>query len=215
MSTKHVILGLLDVKPMSGYDLERNMKISLESLWAATYSQIYPTLHKLKAAGLIFAEDKPQKRRQRTVYSLTEAGKEELERWINAPVHYLPYRDPFRLWASYLDRIPASNAHQYITEHIAHNEARAAYLDATVDAILTGSHPLISERAKRLEPQNLRRLKATRAAVFKELAAQARFEIESARRLLEFYQALNTHDEADEMTLGKLIVSPVSSTDDA
>ncbi len=41
MSTKHVILGLLSIEPMTGYELTQNMKISVDSLWAATHSQIY------------------------------------------------------------------------------------------------------------------------------------------------------------------------------
>ncbi len=40
MSTRHVLLGLLDIMPMSGYDLRRNLKISLERL-KATRAMIF------------------------------------------------------------------------------------------------------------------------------------------------------------------------------
>lgn len=176
---------------MSGYDLAQNIKISIDSLWAASYGQIYPMLHKLAEEGLICAEEQNQGlKRQRILYHLTPEGKDELERWIHQPVAYLPFRDPFKLWASYLDRMQPEAAQRGILRHVALHEERRAYLTGIAISIRQNSHPLIQARAEQLDPESFERLKLTRAAMFDELAAQAQFEIESGKRLLELFQTL-------------------------
>lgn len=189
MSTKHVILGLLDIMPMSGYDLAQNLKISLESLWSASYSQIYPTLHKLTADGLVTGAERVGPR-QRIVYSLTTAGRKELHAWLHEPVQYLPFRDPFKLWASYLDVVAPEVAWHAVERHIAQNLERADYLESIVASISQGEHPLIRVREARLPHSAAERLKATRAMIFSELALQARQEAASAERIRAFLREL-------------------------
>ncbi len=192
MSTKHVILALLDIKPMSGYDLFQNLKISVNSLWAATYGQIYPTLHKLEAAALVSSETLPsEKKRERIVYSLTDLGRAELHEWIDQPVKYLPFRDPFRLWATYINTADPAVVTANIDYHIALHEERATYLDTIADQIETGTHPLIQAREERLDSGRVAAIKQARALIFRELAAQARFEVASARRIQTYAQTLH------------------------
>lgn len=196
MSTRHVILALLDIKPMSGYDLFQNLKISVHSLWSATYGQIYPTLHKLEAEALVTSETLPSgKKRERIVYSLTEAGKNELHTWINSPVTYLPFRDPFRLWATYVDVADKTVALTNIDHHITLNNERAVLLDGIADQIETSTHPLIQVREERLSDERVTLLKQTRALIFRELAHQARNEVESAQRIREY--VIEVHEQSD------------------
>src|SRR5690554_8174020 len=110
--------------PMSGYDVRRNLDSSLGSIWAASYGQIYPTLHKLAAEGLIDTREQGVGDRERIVYSITEAGRTEFRSWLLDPVRYPPYRDPFRFWASYLDVIPLNVARQGILRHISLQDER-------------------------------------------------------------------------------------------
>ena len=46
-----VILGLLSVRPMSGYDMKRFVDHSTRFFWAASYGQIYPVLRRLESDG--------------------------------------------------------------------------------------------------------------------------------------------------------------------
>jgi PadR family transcriptional regulator, regulatory protein AphA len=194
MSTRYVLLGLLDIMPMSGYDLARNLEISLQSLWAASYGQIYPTLHKLAEEGLIVGQESPTGRRERTLYTLTPAGHAAFQAWLQEPVVYPPFRDPFKLWASYLDVLPPDVLDAGIRRHIALHEARLAYFGSVARAIETGEHPLIRARAERLTPGALARLKATRAMIFRELSEQARAEIASAERIRAFAVQLSASE---------------------
>ncbi len=80
---KHGILGLLNYGSMTGYEINRTFKDSLSYFWNAQTSQIYRELQTLKKNG--WAEDqtieqngKPDKK----LFSITESGKAELNRWL-------------------------------------------------------------------------------------------------------------------------------------
>src|SRR5919112_6158477 len=79
--TARVILGMLGLEPMSGYEIKSFVENSTRFFWAASYGQIYPELKRLAEAGLIEGEDQAQGERKRTVYSLTEAGRQALADW--------------------------------------------------------------------------------------------------------------------------------------
>lgn len=184
MSTRHVILALLDIKPMSGYDLSQNLAISVNSLWAATYGQIYPMLHKMADAGLVRGTSpETASKRKRIVYTITAAGQSELRDWINRPIHYLPQRNPFMLWATYVDVANDATVFDTIDQHIALQGERAALLDRIATQIEDESHPLIDARKGQLGREKFDRLKSSRALVFREMARLAREEVISAERI--------------------------------
>jgi DNA-binding PadR family transcriptional regulator len=80
-----VILGFLDFGPRSGYDIKNAVDKSTRFFWAASYGQIYPELRRLEKAGLIQGENAPRGGRRRTVYTITDAGREALFRWLRSP----------------------------------------------------------------------------------------------------------------------------------
>jgi DNA-binding PadR family transcriptional regulator len=51
-----VLLGLLTIEPMSGYDLGQNIRTSVGYMWNESYGQIYPNLKKLAVEGLVTAK---------------------------------------------------------------------------------------------------------------------------------------------------------------
>jgi DNA-binding PadR family transcriptional regulator len=59
-SSKEVLLGLLTVEPMSGYDLGQVIRDSVGHFWNESYGQIYPNLKKLASEG--FVSSKTEKR---------------------------------------------------------------------------------------------------------------------------------------------------------
>ncbi|MGD2251625.1 MAG: PadR family transcriptional regulator [Anaerolineales bacterium] len=87
MSLKHELLGFLDLRPQSGYDLAGMCDASINFLWPATHSQIYRTLKELLKDGMVRMKQVEQSERpSKKVYSVTKAGKVELRRWIAAPL---------------------------------------------------------------------------------------------------------------------------------
>lgn len=198
MSTRHVILALLNIQPATGYELALTMKESIEPLWSATHSQIYPALHKLESDGLIVGEQSLRgTRMKRVVYRVTDEGARELEEWIARPVQYLPFRDPFRLWASYFDVCPPEVMERNLEEHIKLQTERAEQLVERASELAKGNHPLFRAREGRVPPAELERIKKARSFIYGELAALARFEAESAERILEAARAMHAADGED------------------
>ena len=97
--TAYVILGMLSIAPKgSGYELHKAIEENFGSFWGESYGQIYPTLKRLAAEGLIEPvkpDATPKKRRQE--YALTAAGRACLRQWLALPFQNDPPRNEFLL----------------------------------------------------------------------------------------------------------------------
>ena len=82
MSLDHILLGLLR-RPSTGYELKAEFGSTIRGFWSAELSQIYPSLKRLEARGLLRSHTEPPTRGPaRRVYTRTEAGSQELARWL-------------------------------------------------------------------------------------------------------------------------------------
>lgn len=97
MSLSHAILAILNVMPLTGYDLKHlAFDATIIHFWPADQAQIYRTLDRLAEKGLVQSEIEAQVGRpDRKVYSLTEAGQAELNAWLVKDEPFPPYRDAF------------------------------------------------------------------------------------------------------------------------
>jgi DNA-binding PadR family transcriptional regulator len=110
---RYAILGLLAREPMSGYDVARRLKVPVGYFWHASHSQIYPELEALRRAGMVTqrtvaGDARPDKK----VYTITAAGRGDLEAWVTEPVHPPPLRDElllktFSMWTVDRERAEA------------------------------------------------------------------------------------------------------------
>lgn len=82
-SSMEVLLGLLTIESMSGYDLGQTVRMSIGHFWNESYGQIYPNLKKLAAAGYVTGKTEKQKGKpDRQIYSITNKGRERLAAWL-------------------------------------------------------------------------------------------------------------------------------------
>lgn len=84
MSLKFGLLGLLNYGKMTGYELDKAFKASLNFFWQAQTSQIYRELNSMEKKGwltseLVYQEGKPNKK----VYAITEQGRAALHNWLS------------------------------------------------------------------------------------------------------------------------------------
>jgi PadR family transcriptional regulator, regulatory protein AphA len=97
--TAYVILGILAIHDdQSGYEIRKTIQQSVGFFWGESYGQIYPTLKRLVADGLITLSKstaKPRPRRQE--YSITPTGRIRLQQWLAVPYRDDPPRDEFLL----------------------------------------------------------------------------------------------------------------------
>ncbi len=83
--TSFIVLGLLDYAGSgTPYDLKRAAEVSTNNFWTVPHTQIYTECARLAESGLL-AEEREQTGRRRRIYRLTEAGREQLERWRGEP----------------------------------------------------------------------------------------------------------------------------------
>jgi PadR family transcriptional regulator AphA len=104
------VLGLLGVKPMSGYDIKRAVDRTIRHFWAASYGQIYPELKRLEEAGWISGKDASQGERARRIYKLTAQGGRELDAWLHGYETRVELRDESLLRLFFADALPREDA---------------------------------------------------------------------------------------------------------
>jgi DNA-binding PadR family transcriptional regulator len=102
----YVILGHLVLRSWSTYELAQQMQRGTRHYWPRAESKFYEQPKKLVAHGLATATREYTGRRPRTVYAITDQGRESLRRWLDQPgLHrssspkarsrrYLPSRAP-------------------------------------------------------------------------------------------------------------------------
>ena len=91
-ATHYTVLGLLAARDWSTYDLIQYMQSSyLQSFWSKTESRLYQTPKELVAPGYAssrkerISDRAGSKGRERTVYGITDAGREALAGWLAEP----------------------------------------------------------------------------------------------------------------------------------
>src|SRR5258707_2865420 len=104
------VLGLLGVKPMSGYDIKGAVDRTIRHFWAASYGQIYPELKRLEEASWITGKDASQGERARRVYTITAQGRRELDGWLHGYETRVEMRDESLLRLFFADALPPDEA---------------------------------------------------------------------------------------------------------
>ena len=96
--TRHALLGLLSIGPMSGYDMKKLTDFSLGYFWSENYGHIYPILRKLEEGSLITRHtERTRGRPYRNVYRPTGKGEKELDDWLDIPTEKQSIRNEFLL----------------------------------------------------------------------------------------------------------------------
>ena len=93
MALEHAILVSLSERPGTGYEIGQQFVRSIGYFWSATHQQIYRTLKKLHADGLVSFETVTQDGRpDKKVYTISDAGRSVLADWVVSPTSLPPLR---------------------------------------------------------------------------------------------------------------------------
>lgn len=111
----YALLGILAMAPRSGYGIKKLMDVSTRHFWRESYGQIYPTLRELERSRLIESEHVPQEGRpDKTVYRITDAGRERLRAWLERPPDAVPPRNELLLKLFFGRRAPAGSSRRHV-----------------------------------------------------------------------------------------------------
>ena len=116
---REAILGLLAIRPMTGYDLSRSYRRALQQIWYAPLGQVYPTLRKMWRDGLLRVSVKVQRHRpNRKVYSLTAQGRKLLVLWLSQPAAMPRMHHEFIHKLFQLGNLQAAARREFVEEYI-------------------------------------------------------------------------------------------------
>lgn len=132
--SRYAVLGALTVEPMSGYDLRRFFEQSVGFFWRESYGQIYPMLKQLQGEGLVIPEG-GETRPGRTVYGITDAGRETLARWLGEPAEPESARVEILLKLFFAREGAPDAAPRLLAAFRAQQESRLAVYGAIVERI--------------------------------------------------------------------------------
>lgn len=84
-TTQCAILGVLAIKPRTAYELAVEMRHCFEFFWPRDDARVYADAKSLAELGLATSEKTLIRRRSRTTYTITPAGRRALKRWLTEP----------------------------------------------------------------------------------------------------------------------------------
>src|SRR5215204_7686848 len=85
-TTSYAVLAQLAVRSWSTYELAQQRVRYFRYVWPRAESAIYREVKRLAAMRLVAAKREYVGKRPRTVYSITEAGRQVLREWLATPV---------------------------------------------------------------------------------------------------------------------------------
>lgn len=127
----HALLGVLAEGPRTGYALVQHLAHSIAYTWPASHSQVYPELAKLREAGLI--RERGEAPRGGRVYELTEAGLDEVRRWLRETTPSRTVRDEASLRLFFLWLLEPGDAEAYLRGEAEQARAVLAELEQIAD----------------------------------------------------------------------------------
>jgi len=137
--TSFAILGLLSIQPFTTYELAQQMDRTVSWFWPRAASMVYEEPKKLAAAGLATSQASFTGKRRSTVYKITDAGREALRDWLDAPAAGMRMEFVAMLKVAFADAGDASQLRSAVTEIRADAEARLAeILDRSTQYATTG-----------------------------------------------------------------------------
>jgi DNA-binding PadR family transcriptional regulator len=132
MSLRHGLLGMLDQKSATGYELTKRFEEIGQWAWHASHSHIYPELRKMTDAGLVEVVD--EQSRGRKTYAITEAGRTELRSWMLDPADE-KVRSAAALRMFLIGSLEPADARVFLQRYIDDADTNLARIRAQMDRV--------------------------------------------------------------------------------
>jgi DNA-binding PadR family transcriptional regulator len=137
MALRHAVLAALLEGEASGYELSKRFDVSVANFWSATPQQLYRELERLESGGLLDARLVEQRRRpNKRVFSLTDAGRDELYAFTTQPTRPMAMRDDLVVKLQALDAGDPAAVTAAFAERLEQAQAKLALYDRLRDRLL-------------------------------------------------------------------------------
>jgi DNA-binding PadR family transcriptional regulator len=104
--TIYTLLSLLNIQPMSGYDIKLTLKKIAKHFWSESDGQIYPGLSRCVEDQLATFEtnSSQSKHLHKKTYKITPKGRTLLNHWLNDPDCKITHRDESLLKLTFFEQ---------------------------------------------------------------------------------------------------------------
>ncbi|MCH4191873.1 MAG: PadR family transcriptional regulator [Butyrivibrio sp.] len=134
---KYAILGLVNRKPYTGYDISREFgDLVMSNFWHARHSQIYPELQRLTEEGCVEFDVTVQgQKMEKKCYHITDKGHREFMEWLNTDeeLGFTP-KDVFRLRSYFADGLERAEYVQLLKSQLEKHSAKEKYLSDSMQS---------------------------------------------------------------------------------
>ncbi len=100
-----VILGLLALRAMTVYEINKALKRGVSLFYSASFGSINAAIGRLLEKGWIFSDEKVENGRNKKIFHLMPAGREAFLDWLNSDIETEKVKDPglpaCTLWGSH------------------------------------------------------------------------------------------------------------------
>lgn len=139
MALRNAVMAALLDGEASGYDLAKGFGASVANFWMATPQQLYRELERMAADGLVAARMVAQERRpDKRLFSLTEAGVEVLRAYVAEPARPLAVRDELMVKVQCVDIGDAGAVRAEIVARMERSAVKLARYERMRDRLLDG-----------------------------------------------------------------------------
>jgi DNA-binding PadR family transcriptional regulator len=176
MALKFALLGMIALRPASGYDLKRMIDRSIYFIWNVTGPQIYSTLRTLREDGHISSESVPQKGKpDKHIHTITAKGRTALQDFMNEPIRASVTRDEVLLRIFFGNFASEKVIMRELGSYLDRIRHERAYMEATKARI--EAHPGPKHEARRFQLLSLRLKVAQYRVMEQELAKFCKIDL--------------------------------------
>jgi DNA-binding PadR family transcriptional regulator len=167
MDVRTICLGLLSRGDATGYEIKKQFEEDGFGHFAeASFGSIYPALSRLTEEGFVSVREEPQdKRPDRKVYSITEAGRARFLEALGRPVQEDRNRSAFTFAMLFSHLLPRERVEALLESYIADKEARLARLTARTTGAQTPGEIFVNGLGRSIYAATLEYLRAHRSGL--------------------------------------------------
>jgi len=83
---EYVITGMVLHKPLTGYDIKKEIELGIGNFYKSSNGNLYPALKKLTEKGHLILTEQTHVERLKKYYIATESGKAAFLEWLKSPI---------------------------------------------------------------------------------------------------------------------------------
>lgn len=113
-----IILGLLQFRPMSAYDIKKAIERSTSNFYNASMGSIHPALKKLAANDQVSIEQVVENGRLKKIYDLSDLGRTHFATWMDEGVVLSKFKDLTLVKVYFLGFTSRADQIRHLKNHI-------------------------------------------------------------------------------------------------